>query len=62
MHAKCDQNILCGQELLTFTQTANRRTGGRTQIVIIVQTQGSCNSTILKLPLVKGIFRQVVLS
>ena len=37
-------------------------TGGRTQIVIIVQTQGSCKSTILKLPLEKGIFSPVVLS
>ena len=33
-------------------------TGGRTQIVIIVQTQGSCNSTILKLPLENGILVQ----
>ena len=26
MHAKCDQNILCGQELWTFSGTANGRT------------------------------------
>ena len=30
--------------------------------MIIVQTQGSCSSTILKIPLEKGIFSQVVLS
>ena len=52
MHAKCDQNILCGQELWTLSGTANGRTSG----------QGSCNSTILKLPLEKGIFSPVVLS
>ena len=62
MHAKCDQNILCGQELWTFSRTANRRASGRTQIVIIVHTQGSCNSTILKLPLEKGILSSVLLS
>ena len=62
MHAKCDQNILCGQELRTFSRAANGRTSGRIQMVIIVQTQGSYNSTILKLPLEKGIFSQVVLS
>ena len=62
MHAKCDQNILCGQELWTISRTANGRTSRRTQIVSIVQTQGSHNSTILKLPLEKGIFSLVVLS
>ena len=36
--------------------TVNGRTSGRTQIVILVQTQGSCNSTILKLILEKGIY------
>ena len=45
----------------TFSRTANGRTSGRTQIVIIVQTQESCNSTILKLPLENGIFSPVVL-
>ena len=35
---------------------------GRTQIVIIVQTQRSFNSTFLKLPFEKGIFSPVVLS
>ena len=62
MHAKCDRNILCGQELRTFSRTANGRTSGRTQIVIIVQIQGSYNSTFLKLSLEKGIFSPVVLS
>ena len=62
MHAKCDRNILCGQELWTFSRTANGRTSGRTQIVIIVQIQGSYNSTFLKLSLEKGIFSPVVLS
>ena len=61
MHAKCDKNILCGQELRTFSRTVNGRTSGRTQIVIIVQTQGSYNSSILKLPLEKGIFSPIVL-
>ena len=37
-------------------------TGGRTQMVLIVETKGSCNATILKLPLEKGIFSPVVLS
>ena len=38
-------------------------TDGRAdEIVIIVQTQGSCNYTILKLPLENGIFSPVVLS
>ena len=36
--------------------TGYGRTSGRTQIVILVQTQGSCNSTILRLILKKGIF------
>ena len=62
MHAKCDLNILCGQELWTFSPIVNGWTSGRTQIVIIVQIHGSCNSTILKLPLEKGIFSPVVLS
>ena len=57
MHAKCDQNLLCGQ-----SRTVNGRTSGRTKIVIIVQTKWSCNSTILELPLEKGIFSPVVLS
>ena len=32
----------------------NGRTSGRTQIVIIVQTQGSCNSSILKSPILSS--------
>ena len=35
------------QELRTFSLTGNRRTDGRTHIVIIVQTQGSCNILIV---------------
>ena len=62
MHAKCDQNILCVQELWTLSGTANGRTRGRAQIVIIVQTQGSCNSIIFKLLLEKGISSPVVIS
>ena len=61
MHAKCDQNLLCGQEPRTFSRTANGRTSRRAQIVIMVQTQGSYNSTILKIPLEKGIFSPAVL-
>ena len=38
MHAKCDQNILYGQELWTFSRTVKGRTSRRTKIVIIVQT------------------------
>ena len=53
-------NILCGQELWTFSRTTNGQTSGRTQIVIIVQTQGSYNSAILKIPLEKGIFSPAV--
>ena len=50
------QNVLWGQELWSFSRTANGRASGRTQIMIIVQTQGSYNSTILKLPLEGGIY------
>ena len=38
MHAKWDQNILCGQKLWTFSRTVNGQSSGRTKIVIIVQT------------------------
>ena len=41
--------------------TANGQTSGRTQKVIIVQNQGSYNSTILKIPLEKGIFSSTIL-
>ena len=48
MYGKCNQNTPCGSRVITFSLTANRQTDervdGRTHIVIIVQTQGSCNS------------------
>ena len=42
MYAKCDQNTPCGSRVMNiFTNCL--RTDGRTHIVIIVQTQRSCN-------------------
>ena len=41
MYAKYDTNILCGSRGRAFSLTANDE---RTHMVVIVQTQGSCNA------------------
>ena len=40
LYAKFDKNILCGSRVMSINSLTE---DGRTHIVIIVQTQGSCN-------------------
>ena len=39
-----DQNITCGSRVMSISLTDRGRTDGQSHIVIIVQTQGSCNN------------------
>ena len=49
MYAKCDENIPCGSRVMKIFTIGNELTDGRTHMVIIVQTQGSCKRLCLKL-------------
>ena len=42
IYVKCDKNIKCESRVMNIF-TKWKRTDGRTHIVIIVRTQGSCN-------------------